>query len=269
MTMLDLICPIYHVDWDVFTYCVDSWIREFPCSRWWIGLANPNENEYNAIKNYLEQKNNNIVIFNHVHYKTLGKSISELISYVETSWFIYVHSDAEATPMCWNILESWMSNDDPLYGIIESERIHSDKQQYTYDPYHFSSRAYSGLQVMYKDAVNVPIDDDYVYRNEDMIYQNICQQQGYEYCKSWAMHVHYLTTTKKWTHEREETYDMQWKGLVKYTTPTDITIQAVLDALHVCLNEFNHDIVDVIEIADHLDPSRKWKRSILNRLFKK
>lgn len=265
MTLLDLICPIYHVDWDVFTYCVDSWIKNLPINRILISLANPDQKERETVRKYLEQKYPRVVFYKHSQYSTLGKCLSCLIEDVNTEFFIYVHSDVEITNHCFHLIKAQIND---KTGIIESERLHSDKIKVTYDPYHFSPRAYSGFQVMRKEAVAIQIDDDFVYRNEDMIYQNICEQRGYEYVKSWAMHIHYLTTTKKWTHEREETYDMQWKGLVKYTTPTDITIQATLDALHVCLHEFDHDILTILEEMDELNPSKEWKRCILKRLIR-
>ena len=262
---MDLICPIYWVDWNFFTSNVDSWFNELPINRILLGYANPDRNEYDKLKNYLEKKysNGEIWIWDHTQYKTLGKSLIELMKAVETEWFVYVHSDVQLTPFCYNIMSNLMNE---KVGIIESERLHYDGVKYTYDPYYFHPRAYSGFQIIKKEAIQHGIDvieDDYLYRNEDMIFQNICENAGFEYVKTLAMHIHQLTTTKKWTFERFDTYDMQWRGLVKYTTPTDITVQACVDALGVCIREFGFDPSDALSVMDF-----EWKHSVIKKVFK-
>jgi len=264
MPKIDVICPMYHVDWNFLTSNITSWFNELDVNRLIISFSNPDQAIFDNVYRYLIQRftDGEVHLFDHRHHKTLGKCLVELMDHVETDWFAYVHSDVELTPFCFNIMQNLMNG---KTGIIESERLHYDGVKYTYDPYYFSARAYSGFQIIRKEAIQKGIDiieDDYLYRNEDMIFQNICEQAGFEYVKTLAMHIHQLTTTKKWTFERFDTYDMQWRGLVKYTTPTDVTVQACLDALRVCVNEFGADMNDTVDSM----PSN-WQLALITKLL--
>ncbi len=263
MHNVDVICPIYHIDWNFFTSNIESWLNELNVNNIYMGINNQdpvlNETLGKYIKKYPE-----IILIDQRHHKTLGKCLSELITLVETPWFAYVHSDAQLTAYCFNIIKNLMNDD---VGIIESERLHYDGVKYTYDPYYFTSRAYSGFQLIRKSAVEPIIDiieDDFIYRNEDIIFQNICKENSYSYIKTLAMHIHQTTTTKKWTFSRKEAYDMQWRGIVKYTSPTDITVQAVVDVLSACIREFDFDTYEGLK-----EISPIWNKAIINKLVNK
>ena len=265
MHEVDVICPIYWVDWDFFTSNVQSWVNELPVNKLIFSYNNPDESLYQQLSNYLPLKfgNDKVLFLDHREYKTLGKCLIEMMKRVETEWFAYVHADAQLTPFCFNIMNNLMNG---KTGIIESERLHYDGVKYTYDPYYFHPRSYSGFQIIKKEAIKEGIElieDDYLYRNEDMIFQNICETAGFEYVKTLAMHIHQITTTKKWTFERFDTYDMQWKGLIKYTTPTEITVQACVDALGVCVREFKFDPAEALDIM-----SQEWKTAVIQKMFK-
>ena len=67
-----------------------------------------------------------------------------------------------------------------------------------------------GKKIAFKNVVS-KIEDDYLYRNEDMIFQSECLNNDFEYKKTWSMHVH-QTINQKWTKDWVETHQMQWKG---------------------------------------------------------
>lgn len=265
MEKIDVICPIYHIDWNFFSSNVESWFREVNVNRLLISYNNPDQKLFDTLNTYLHKKypEETIHILDHRGYKTLGKCLAVLMNYVDTDWFVYVHADAELTGRVMNIMDTYMGK---KTGIIESDRLHYDGKVYTYEPYYFAERSYSGFQLIRREAiidVVNSIDDDYVYRNEDLIWQNACINNNYFYIKTLAMHIHQITTTKNWTFSRENVYDMQWRGLVKYTTPTDITVQACMDALRTCINEFEFD---VNEILKNMNP--RWQNAIIKKVFK-
>jgi len=150
---------------------------------------------------------------------------------VETDWFAYLHSDAFLSPYLFSIMREYMKDD---IGIIESERFHwKGEPRFDYHNFYHNDRAFSGFQLfrtkIIKELVN-KIDDDYIYRNEDLIFQSECVKQGYKYVKTLAMHVH-QNFNGEWTHDREKTNEMQWKGLIKYAVPNEITIKAFLTSV--------------------------------------
>jgi len=98
------------------------------------------------------------------------------------------------------------------------------------------------------------IEDDYLYRNEDMIFQSECLNNGFEYKKTWAMHIH-QTKNQKWTKDWKETYEMQWKGFVKYTNPNEINKIPCLLSLKMLKLQYGLQIKDVIIFCQQYNPN--------------
>jgi hypothetical protein len=262
MDKVDLICPIYHVDWNFLSSNIDSWNKELFLHRMIFGIATKDDEGFEMISNYLTGKFVNALIIDQRQHKTLGYCLKELMDHVQTEWFVYVHADVELTDRSMYIMETYCGE---ATGIIESDRLHYDGKEYTYEPYYFADRSYSGFQLIRKEAIEPilsRIEDDFIYRNEDLIFQNACINNEYFYVKTLAMHIHQITTTKNWTHKRFKTFDMQWRGLVKYTTPTDVTVDAAIAALRVCNQEFDADMANALTSM-----SLPWQKAIINKIF--
>ena len=169
--------------------------------------------------------------------KTLGACLRDLMKQVTTKWFVFVHSDVRITPHAFEIMKHYIK---PNVGIIESERLHWNGNfdqynenetkiwfpTYTYTNYYNRNRAFSGFQIFQKKAIQTLIDrleDDFLYRNEDMIFQSECIANGFDYVKTFAMHIHQILNGT-WTFNWDSTYMMQWRGFVKYTQPTPLNI---------------------------------------------
>ena len=166
----------------------------------------------------------------------------------------------------------------PNVGIIESERLHWNGAvsriyqkfmipAYTFDNYYNHDRAYSGFQIFQKQAIQSIVDkirDDYIYRNEDLIFQYECLMNGYEYWKTLALHIHQNSNTL-WTFPEMEAYIMQVNGLIKYTEPLPrITQEVCLNALSYLKSKGVYRIYDVERICNKFK-KKNWKKLIFKK----
>ena len=268
----DVIVPVHFIDWDYFSDNLKSWFREIPIKRLLFGCNHPDETFHKTLKKYLSQYDN-IEFIDQRNIKTLGMQIADLMKRVKTPWFVYFHADACPTRHSFLVMKAEV---DDKVGMVESERVSYLYDKKTVHPtvypyYYYRQRAFSGYQLIRKKAIesilNV-IEDDYIYRNEDIIFQNVCENNGYRYVKSFAMHVH--TNSKlnqKWTPQGENisdaraiTFDMQIKGIVKYCTPNEVTQKAWRDAFGVCLRENKTDLFEFMDFIKKENP--KWEKAI-------
>ena len=228
----DVICPAYWIN-DHFEDNLNNWFKELPIRKLFIGIGNKD------IKIKIP-KHPQIEVIDQRNIKTLGGCLKDLMDRVETKWFVFVHADVEISKHALKILECEMKHD---VGIIESERLHWDDKMVkinnewipdmTYEKYHFRSRSFSGFQIIQKRAIQSLInklEDDFLYRNEDMIFHSNCIENGFKYIKTMGMHIHQTKNTN-WTQTWEKTHEMQWKGFVKYTNPNEITIFPCISAI--------------------------------------
>ncbi len=256
---MDLICPVYWLEEDLFEANLKSWIKELPINRIFLGVNNKDKLAYcyDLIEEY-----DQIYIIEQLEYKTLGACLAELMKQVTTDWFVFVHSDVRITPNAFRIMEPYMNS---KTGIIESERLHWDGQcdkygengetiwfpSYTYTNYYNRNRAFSGFQIFQKkaviDLIN-KIEDDYLYRNEDIIFQSECLEKGFDYIKTYAMHIHQVIDPK-WTFDRNSTNMMQWQGIVKYSNPNDINILACILPIRTLKDRIGLTIESVLEFC--------------------
>ena len=215
---IDVIMPVYWIDEQYFLDNVLSIFKELPVNNLYIGINNPKNFPINIA---LDTMKIGFISIDQTKIKTLGKCLAELMDKVETSWFAYVHSDVLLTPHCFQTMKKEMH---PRVGIVESERRHFNGKFYycPEKPFYYYDRSFSGFQIFRKAAIEKfieKIEDDYIYRNEDLIFQWACMDAGFEYHKTYAMHIH-QTTNKEWTFDKWEATKMQVFGLIKYTRPT-------------------------------------------------
>ena len=285
---VDFICPSHFVDWFFFEKNVESWLKEIPIRKLYFGCNNTNELYFEKVKNFMMQFDN-VEFIDQRGIKTLGMCIADLMKRVETEWFVYCHTDAYLTRHSFLVLEAEINtkdeDDDRPVGIIESERVSYNyklpKTQPTiYSYYHYRDRSFSGYQLIRKVAIeNIlsRIEDDWIYRNEDIIFQNVCKNNGYRYIKSMGMHVHTTSNINhQWTPQGEETpnarsltFDMQIKGIVKYCSPDDITKITWRDGFGQCVRENIFETVeDLVEFTEGFvkKENPEWE-IVINEIF--
>ena len=271
----DMIVPTYFVDWNYFGSNVKSWIKEVPIKTLYLGCNNPDEKYIEELKTYLSQYKC-IKFIDQRGIKTLGMNLANLFKRCHTEFVCYCHADVWITPHSFLVLEADMEDN---VGIVESERVqykYENPPPYPteYPHYYYRPRSFSGYQLFRMKVIRdilKKIKDDYVYRNEDVIFQNACDNKGYKYKKSFAMHVHTCSKVNKiWTPQGKEveakeariqTYSMQIKGIVKYCTPDELTKQAWRDAWGVCFSEAGLGLFEFIEgFVREVNP--QWEKGI-------
>ena len=258
----DVICPIYWLNDVYFLDNVESWIKEIPINRLIFGINNKNVKfeKLWSEKIKLLSHNCEILVIDQTHHKTLGICLADLMKCVETEWFVYVHADVKLTPKSFYIMESEKNK---KIGIIESERIFFDGITQTEGHTHYTKRAYSGFQLIQKESIRNIIDeieDDFIYRNEDLIFQSRCKQNGFEYKKVLAYHIHQLIKTQYTFNDKDIAF-MQWKGLVKYTQPDDITKEVCWDPIKECLKKWGQLLIQILPFTWENNPN--WGESII------
>jgi len=258
----DVICPIYFIE--QFFENVKNWVREIPIGKLIIGLGNPHFKREMFLERLskIVPDNCEIEVIDQRRHKTLGICLTELMKKVTTKWFVFLHSDVEITPFAFEVMKKFMRRD---IGIIESERRLFDSPKHNDESTHFAKRAYSGFQLIQMKAIKGllhKIEDDFIYRNEDLIFQSECVERGFKYIKSWAMHIHQIKKSN-WSIREKEAYFMQWKGLVKYTNPSVFTEYACLSAMRKCQDDYGLLLAQVISFTHRTNPN--WGKIVIER----
>lgn len=275
----DMIVPTHFVDWNFFGGNVRSWMKEIPIKTLYFGCNNPELEYIEELKTHLSQYKC-VKFIDQRNIKTLGMQLADLFKRCDTEFVCYCHADAKPTPHSFLVLEADMEDH---VGIVESERVsypYEDPENFptVYPYYYYRDRSFSGYQLFRMETIKdilVRIEDDYIYRNEDIIFQNVCENAGYEYRKSFSMHIHTNSKVNQmWTPQgkegknaRAKTFDMQIKGIVKYCTPSEITKKAWIDAYG---QSFRLNRTDLFDFIDNfvMKENPKWRDAIQEAFFK-
>ena len=225
--------------------------REIPVNKLIVGDGGSTDNSIQILTKFPR-----VEIIDQRDFKTLGFCISDLISRVETEWFIYFHSDVYLSENWYDKMKSyqnkydWFESDNRTAILFE---VDSKMKQ--------AKRAYSGGQMGKTKAfekIIKKIDDDYLYRNEDIVFQELILEEGFKYGRVFdTFYYHQLMSkygdnvprlrnihieriqNKLW---EIDTHIKQVKGIIKYTNPKPRLIIAVnkpinilkkLDALNI------------------------------------
>lgn len=226
---VDVIIPVIHTN-ELWRKNLISIYREIPVARLLIGDGGCIDDSLAVVKDFPRVK-----IFNHNKYKSLGFSIKKLIEAVETEWFIYLHSDVY-------LPDGWfdaMKVNRKKYDWFECRQQLTILADYPLD-YPGYDRPLSGSQMgkkaVFKDILP-NIADDYLYRNEDMIYAHLIKKKGYRYGRvDDVFHYHQVMDKKsrwgRWIKkisieiekskaEKDRENIMQTKAIIKYMDPSD------------------------------------------------
>jgi len=232
---IDVIIPMINTN-ELFKKNLISIYREIPVNRLIIGNGGSTDDSLDILKKFPR-----VEIIDQSKHITLGYCIAELILSVETDWFIYLHSDVY-------LPENWydeMKKNKDKYDWFESDRRITTLINYNAGIKN-TKRAYSGAQMGRKEAFKeiIPkIDDDYLYRNEDIIFKELIEQEGFKYGRVLdTYHYHQVMNKKgenvpeferveiRWFSDKQweiDTYLKQVKGIIKYSYPKPYLISIV------------------------------------------
>lgn len=226
MDAVDVLIPVIHTN-ELWKVNLLSFYREVPIHKLFIGDGGCIDNSMEIAKEFPR-----VQVLDHRSYKSLGYSIRKLIEAVETDYFVYLHSDV-FLPSGW-------------FGVMQQYQTQYDwfecRQRITalieYDLEDAASRALSGSQMGRRQAfeqILTKIDDDFLYRNEDIILAGLINENGKKYGRVNDTFHHHQVMYKQsiWGRrvksisfeleiDRQEEVRaamMQVKGLVKYLHP--------------------------------------------------
>lgn len=225
---VDVIIPVYHTN-ELWEANLIALYREVPVSRLLISDGGVIDDSIDIVQRFPR-----VEVFNHKQYKTLGKCIAELIKQVNSDWFIYVHSDVYLPP---NWFDTMVKHQDEYDWYGCPMNITALINYRNNEP----RRPYAGSQMGRKAAFGRSldeIDDDFVYRQEDFVFDKVVTDSGYKTGKvEDTFHYHQLMYRKSSGYDlnvtkvRVETNtseaevlranDMQLRGIVKYLDPKE------------------------------------------------
>jgi hypothetical protein len=223
---VDVIIPVIHTN-ELWRANLLSYYREIPVRRLLIGDGGCIDDSLEVVKTFPR-----VEILDHSGYKSLGFSIRRLIEAVNTEYFVYLHSDVFLPPGWFDVMKKyqtaydWFECRQKITALIEFD-LNDD-----------GSRALSGSQMGRKRSFEgflSKIEDDYLYRNEDIILAGLMEEDGKKYGRvNEAFHYHQVMYKQSSWGRRVKTVnfeleidpkeeiraaEMQVKGLVKYMAP--------------------------------------------------
>jgi hypothetical protein len=271
---IDVIIPLLHSN-DLWYENLQSIYREIPVNRLLIGDAGATDGSIETLKNFPR-----VEIIDHKKVATLGKSISLLMSEVETDFFAYLQSDVYL-PIGWFEAMMNSSSDFAWIGCPMQVVVLLDyKQDLT------GHRPLSGAQLGKRDAftgIDNFINDDFVYRNEDYVFDSFVRAQGHN---SGANHdtFHFHQVSRRITkgdqldvtgiditkridpNEVKRVLETQVYGIIKYCEPDSQAMISAFDSgVDYLLSNSEIGRRDLRNFCDDFGPA--WTPYI-NRAFK-
>jgi len=228
---VDVIIPIIHTN-EFWRANLTSIYREIPVNRLILGDGGCIDGSLGVALEFPR-----VNVLNHRNFTSLGYSIRHLIEATETEWFVYLHSDVY-------LPENWfakMCAQRGNYDWFECNQRITVLADYMLEIPN-AERAFSGSQMGRKAAfakVTPQIDDDYLYRNEDIIIADLLKREGYRYGRvTDTFHFHQVMhKPSRWRRrlkrvdvhldtardEEVRANDTYVRGIVKYLKPDETT----------------------------------------------
>lgn len=243
---IDVIIPILNIN-ELFEKNIISIYREIPINKLIIGNAGSSDDSIEILNKFPR-----VVIIDQHDRKTLGYCLTELISNVETEWFVYLHSDVYLSENWYDKMKfyqnryDWFESDSRITTLVEI------------DPQiELVTRAYSGGQMGKTksfEKIIKKVDDDYLYRNEDIVFHELILENGFKYGRVIDTYFYHQIMKKRGDKVLElnkvhierkinrlweiDTLTKQVKGIIKYTKPKPYLIIAVNKPLNM-LKKYN------------------------------
>lgn len=228
---VDVIIPIIHTN-ELWRANLLSIYREIPVNRLLIGDGGCIDDSIEVARQFPR-----VEVLDHRNFTSLGFSIRHLIEAVRTEWFVYLHSDV-LLPQGW--FEAMSAHRGEFDWFECNQRI-TVLADYLLDTTKVP-RAYSGSQMGRTAAfeqVTPLIDDDYLYRNEDIILAELLARKGQRYGKvGETFHFHQIMhKPSRWgrkvtrvgidlelaADEEIRSNETYARGIVKYLRPDEAT----------------------------------------------
>jgi hypothetical protein len=225
---VDVIIPVIHSN-EFWENNLKSFYREIPIRTLRIGDAGCIDNTIPVVRSMPR-----VVVEDHRQFKTLGYSLRKLIDSVDSEWFIYLHSDVYLPDGWFDAMKKHQDHYDwfgcPMHHVVMVDYFGQDEM-----------RPYAGSQ-MGRKAAFAPglanIDDDYVYRQEDLVLAELVEKHGFRHGKvkdishihqtihktsPWARKLKKVYVDVEWSHEEEvRATETQVHGAIKYLRPTPV-----------------------------------------------
>jgi hypothetical protein len=236
---VDVIMPVVHTN-ELWEENLRSIYREIPVNRLLIGDGGCIDDSIETARKFPR-----VEVFDHREYTSLGFSLCQLIEAVETPWFAYFHSDVYVPPGWFEGMQSHVDE----FDWFESAQRAALLVDYSRD-YSRVNRPYSGGQMGRREAfhdVLSRVEDDYLYRNEDIVLAGMIEQAGHRYGRADDVFLYHQTMHKPsaWGRrirsvaidvesdpaEEARVWPMQVKGIINYLQPSDSAVRHVRCAL--------------------------------------
>ena len=224
---VDVIIPVMHTN-ELWSKNLHAIYREIPVNRLIISDDGCVDDSIDIAREFPR-----LTVLNHREFKSLGFSLRKLIENVQTDWFVYLHSDVYLAPgwfdrMCASRSDyDWFESAQRTTVLVEVPLNYGEQ-----------FRPASGSQMGRREAFEkvLPlIDDDFLYRNEDIVLARLITGAGHRYGRVDTTFCHHQLMDKKsfWTRkvdsisvgisrspeEEAREYETQLYGLLKYLKP--------------------------------------------------
>ena len=235
---VDVIIPVIHTN-ELWRKNLISIYREIPVNRLILGDGGCIDGSIDLARQFPR-----VQVLDHRAFISLGYSLRHLIEAVETDWFVYLHSDVYLPPD-WFAAMAAHRGDYDWFECDQRITVMADYRLQVAD----DARAFSGSQMGRKAAfgdVVSQIDDDFLYRNEDIILASLITRAGHRYGRvRSAFHFHQVMhKPSRWRRaiknvdihldlgddEALRASDTYLRGIVKYLDP-DQTPADVIESL--------------------------------------
>jgi len=233
---VDVIIPLINTN-ELWKSNLYSFYREIPINRLLIGDGGCTDNSIEIVKKFPR-----VEVVDCSKYVSLGYCVKKLMELVETEWFVYLHADVY-------LPERWydeMVKHQGRYDWFECYRKVTPLLELWSEEQHKAERAYSGSQMgriaAFRDVLP-EIDDDYLQRNEDIIFMELIQEKGFNYARvNNTFHYHQVMNREgemepKYKHfsigkEKDEEWGIRMgtmyvKGIIKYLGPKPYLVAEV------------------------------------------
>jgi hypothetical protein len=287
---VDVLIPVRHTN-VLWKSNLLSIYRDIPVNRLLIGDGGCIDDSLDVARELPR-----VIIFDHSAFVSLGYSIRKLIEAVETEWFIYLHSDVYLPTGWYNRMVEHRHE----YDWIESSQHFSVLVDYPLD-YSNVDRPYSGGQMgrkqTFKDILPL-IDDDYLYRNEDIILAKLVDRFGFNYGRvDDVFHYHQIMEKRSASsrrmksvsvnvetsrQEKVRTHVMQARGLIKYLEPDQRMVRDVRKNVEILLElgaldwgEFRQWVLEAnpvwwkhLRLVRYYARSKRWLRAVSKAAYR-
>lgn len=234
---IDVLIPVINTN-ELWRTNLHSFYREIPIKNLLIGDGGCTDDTIKLLKNFPRVKK-----FDQKGYKSQGYAIKELMLNVETEYFIYLHADVYLPEGWFDTMYSYRDR----YDWFECFRKMTVLFEFPSVIQHQSERAYSGSQFgrtnLMQNTIKNVIDDDFLQRNEDIIFMELIKSSKGKYAKiNETFHYHQVTNREGGQEPDFESvsilkksdpswerkiFNMQYKGIIKYLQPNSYLINNV------------------------------------------